>query len=301
MAASYSVLGDSISTFKGVVPPENRWYYDAGDTNGTGVASPDATWWMRVVGGAGGKFLANASFSGSMVQGCGFPAGRDAARARQLLGPNGEAPDVVLVFIGINDYGWGSPEAQAAGGSEAAPKCTLRDDVAGADPAGLASADAVARFEAAYAEMLDNVHAVAPDAEAWCLTLPPGRVSGEPGSTFCYRLRGADLQEYNDAIHRAAQRAGAKVADVAALGFDYDAIDGTHPTKEGMRQLAALALAAMNAAEGDDAGCEEALRDYPERLRSRRTCDEACCAGCPHASITEHRWTCVCAHQLVGA
>lgn len=32
MAASYSVLGDSISTFKGVVPPENRWYYDAGGT-----------------------------------------------------------------------------------------------------------------------------------------------------------------------------------------------------------------------------------------------------------------------------
>lgn len=298
MAKAYSVLGDSISTFKGAVPAENRCYYDTTDTNGTGVTSQDETWWARIIAEEGGELLANASFSGSMVQGEGFPAGRHPSRVGQLLGADGRQPDVVLVFIGINDYGWGSPEAQVVGGSEAAPKCVDAAAFPDVNPSGPAPADAVQRFERAYTEMLGNVRETAPEAEVWCLTVPPGRVAGKGDSMFCYRLRGIDIDDYNEAIRNAANRAGALVADVAELGFDYDAADGTHPTKEGMRQLAALVEAAMCKARGDEEGCAAALSGYPERLRSARFCDKPSCIGCPHASITDPRWSCVCAASV---
>ena len=49
------------------------------------------------------------------------------------------------MFIGINDYGWGGAEAQAAGRSHAMPRCidpaTVPEQIAGAAPA-----DAVKRF-----------------------------------------------------------------------------------------------------------------------------------------------------------
>lgn len=300
MAKTYSVLGDSISTFEGAVPAENRCYYDAADTNGTGVTSQDETWWARVIDAEDGELLANASFSGSMVQGDGFPAGRHPSRANQLLGDDGRAPDAVLVFIGINDYGWASPEAQFAGGSEAAPKGASYD-LEDVDPAGGAPGDASERFEAAYAEMLANVREVAPYAEIWCVTLLPGRMARHAKGAFCYRLRGADLEEYNEAIRNAAENAGARVADVAELGFDYDAADGTHPTKEGMVQLAALVEAAMCKARDDEEGYVAVMRSYPERLRSSRFCDKPSCVGCPHASITRERWSCMCADRLTAA
>lgn len=284
MAEKHSVFGDSISTFKGVVPEENLWFYDADNTNGTCVVTPSDTWWMRAIEREGGELLANASFSGSMVQGAGFPAGRSRERAAQVLGKGGERPDVVWVFIGINDYGWGSPEAQVAGGSQAAPLVARADAHSDVDPAGAAPIDAAARFEAAYAEMLGNIRAVAPGADVRCLTLLPGRAPGRDASAFCWSLRGVSLDDYNDAIRRAAAEAGVRVVDVVSCGFDYDTIDGTHPNGAGMGQIACLVAAAM--------GDEDALKDYPERLASTRACEHPG-ERCSHALIAKDQWSCV--------
>ncbi len=284
MPEKHSVFGDSISTFEGIVPEGNIWFYDEADTNGTGVVDAKDTWWMRAIEREGGKLLANASFSGSMVQGAGFPAGQSPERARQILGTDGSSPDVVWVFIGANDYGWGSPEAQVVGGSQAAPACACAEDFPDVDPAGPAPADAIERFEAAYAQMLENIRAVAPDAEVRCLTLPPGRALGCDASAYCWSLRGVPLGAYNDAIRRAAARAGARIVDIGGLGYDYDAIDGTHPNKEGMRQLAQL----VAAAQGD----ASALQGYPARLASTCACEHPG-ALCPRADITASRWSCV--------
>ena len=323
MAKTYSVFGDSISTFKGLIPEENHWYYDPDDTNGCGISNAHDTWWMKVIDALDGELLSNASFSGSMVQGCGFPAACDPQRAAQLLSDDMRAPDNVLVFIGINDYGWGSPEAQLAGGSQAAPRCaalpsklqeeagfdadreavTAADsiiavDSAQVDPAGDADADAATRFGKAYEQMLRNIKEVAPFAHIWCITLLPGRVADNPRSTFCYRLRGIDIDEYNLAIHDAAESVDARVADVYALGYDYDAIDGTHPNKEGMVQLASLVYAAICKELGDDASMEAIMSEYPERLRSARFCSKPTCVGCEFSDIGPDHWSCVCAGQL---
>lgn len=284
MGKLFSVFGDSISTFEGVTVPGNRVYYGPDDANGTGVTRASQTWWAQVIEAAGGALLANAAFSGGMVAGAGFPAGCVPERARQILGPQGEAPDEVLVFIGINDYGWGSAEAQARGGSEAAPGglATAEDGyVPGGAPPG-----AVQEFERAYGEMLGNIRTVAPAAEVWCVTLLPGRVAGHGASTFCDRLRGVPLAACNQAIERAAAAHGCQVADVAAFGMDYEAADGTHPTVRGMRQLADLVRASREGGAPD-----EALFDG---MGSGDACERESGVGCPHALSTGTTWSCVC-------
>lgn len=303
MPNKHSVFGDSISTFKGFIPKENRWFYDEDNTNGTGVTKPEDTWWMQVIEADGGELLSNASFSGSMVQGAGFPAGCSMKRTEQLLGAHGEYPDVVWVFIGINDYGWGSPEAQLIAGSEAAPK--MADgavDRLAVDPAAPAPKDGALRFGTAYSEMIAHIKTVAPNAEIRCLTLLPGRVSTEDKSTHCYNLRGIPFDDYNEEIRRAVVESGSTLVDIRALGFDYESTDGTHPNTEGMSQIAQLVLAALSAEHGvacsdcaknDTVNVRERLGMYPDHMRSTCSCNLALEQGCPHADLEPTRWSCV--------
>lgn len=233
-AKTFSIMGDSISTFEGCVPDGYTLFYNDERLERSGVLRPEDTWWSHAVRALGGTVLADSAWSGSMVEGAGFPAASSPERAAALLGPDGQAPDAVLVFIGINDYGWGGAEAQAAGRSHAMPRCidpaTVPEQIAGAAPA-----DAVKRFGTAYRTMLRNIRAAAPEAAVYCITLLPGRTHGVDHPEFCYRLRGRHLDEYNAAIRDAAAAEGCRVADVRAFGRDYDSLEGTHPTNLGMR------------------------------------------------------------------
>lgn len=288
-----SVLGDSISTFEGCNPEGFQVFYEGERCATTGVRAPGDTWWAQVIDALDSELLANGSYSGSMVEGAGFPAGNSAERIAALA-RGGQQPDVVLVFMGINDYGWGGADAQAAGRGNAVPECL---DLAAIEPRepGLADVDAAARFGAAYEHMLGRLRAAYSQAEVWCCTLCPGRVVGSERSTFAYNLRGVPFDRYNDAIRSAAAHTGCLVADVAALGYDYEGLEGTHPTARGMRQFAALVLCAMaNAGEQQvDPAAAEAALVATEAPRSQRTC-EAPCVGCPDAGATNSHWLCVC-------
>ena len=179
----FSILGDSISTFEGCNPAGFRVFYEEERREATGVREARDTWWAQVVDALDGELLANGSFSGSMVEGAGFPAG-DSAERVAALARGGQAPDVVLVFMGINDYGWGGADAQAAGRGNALPTCLDVDALGEQREPGLAASDATERFGAAYGSMLARLRAAYPHAEVWCCTLCPGRVVGRDGSTF---------------------------------------------------------------------------------------------------------------------
>lgn len=333
-AKTFSIMGDSISTFEGCVPDGYTLFYNDERLERSGVLRPEDTWWSHAVRGLGGTVLADSAWSGSMVEGAGFPAASSPERAAALLGPDGQAPDAVLVFIGINDYGWGGAEAQAAGRSHAMPRCidpaTVPEQIAGAAPA-----DAAERFGAAYRTMLRNIRAAAPEAAVYCITLLPGRTHGVDHPEFCYRLRGHHLDEYNAAIRDAAAAEGCRVADVRTFGRDYDSLEGTHPTNLGMRQFASMVVRAMqladaaeassasanggrrcvrdvgdadvaeaDAAEGITAGAQPDaanpaldLRDFCCALESAQLCDAPTCIGCPHAANTGNQWLCRCLKQ----
>jgi len=154
--------------------------------------------------------------------------------------------------------------------------------------------------------MLARMRKACPHARIWCLTLLPGRELGAGRASFAYRLRGIDLDDYNDVIRASAVANGCLVADVRAAGFDYEASDGTHPTGRGMEQLAALAVAAMEAVEAaagrvdaEQAALAEAFAGLsadllPEEMRSDRRCEKESCFGCEFARGTGAVWSCVC-------
>lgn len=284
MSPRVSVLGDSISTLAGWVPEGWRVHY-GDEVLVSGVDSPANTWWGIVAAALGGEVLANSSYSGSVVEGFGFPAGCSPERARALLGPGGEGPDLVLILMGINDYGWGGGRNQVMGGSPSAsaspeelgPPFSVERSV---------GMGAVARFEEAYRAMLRNVHIVAPGAEIWCVDLCPGSVEGRLGVRFKYRIRSMSLDAYNEAISRAASAEGAHLADVRALGLSYDSVDGAHPTAAGMRQLAGMVLRVMGVF-----GHEELLEGS---LPAPEPCSRGACPGCPLADKSPGRWTICC-------
>ena len=111
----FSIMGDSISTFEGCTPDGYTLFYNDERLETSGVTSPSDTWWSHVARALGGEILADDAWSGSMVDGAGFPAAKSPERAEALLGEDGQTPDVVITFIGINDYGWGGAAAQEIG------------------------------------------------------------------------------------------------------------------------------------------------------------------------------------------
>ncbi len=281
----FSILGDSISTLMGWVPEGWRVHYE-GEVRIDGVRRPRDTWWGRVISHFGGHLVANSSFSGSVIEGFGFPAGNSEERIAALLGPKGERPDAVLVYMGINDYGWGGGRNQVMGGS-------LSASARPADLAGERSVewvigpDALDGFAMAYRDVLAAIRRLAPSSEIWCLTLCPATSPSEEGRCYKYQIRGVELDAYNRAIARAARDAGAHVADVRAYGVCYDAVDGCHPSALGMRQIADMVIARME-------GSSEVPASIGRAPRAVRTCGRPHCHGCPMDESTDSRWTIAC-------
>lgn len=302
---SYSILGDSISTFEGITPEGFTLFYNGERLEKSGVMAPGDTWWGHVIKALEGELVSDNAWSGSMVEGAGFPAASSEKRARAILGPDGAQPDAVLVFIGINDYGWGGAANQAAGRSHATPRCV---DLASVPEriAADAPGNAAQLFGDAYRTMLGHIRQAAPQALVYCITLLPGRTQGVDHAEFAYRLRGVHLDEYNDAIRAAATDAGCRVVDVRSFGRDYDSLEATHPTNLGMRQFASMVVRGMQIAD-EQAGGGATVGAYPETAnpaldladfcgapKSEEACERASCIGCPHAANTGNQWLCRC-------
>lgn len=191
----FSLLGDSVSTFQGYTVLSGVFYGRA-VCRKAGLTGVSDTWWMRVIQALGGTLEVNNSYSGSCVS----PVGLGSAASR--TGSLGH-PDVILVFMGANDAGFGVPPAD---------------------------------FEAAYDRMLFCMKEHNPRAEIWCATLASGRkvLPDEPS----FWSSAPSPAAYNAAIRRSCGRAGCRLADIAADGLVYDAIDGVHPTRDGMQAIA---------------------------------------------------------------
>lgn len=207
----FSVLGDSISTFKGVTVDDPNTFYGRVMIEKGGFRGVADTWWMRVIDGLGGVLERNNSFAGSCVTD-GYGLGRGAC-AWERAGALGD-PDVILIPMGANDLGFG------------------------------VTADA---FRAAYALMLSRLRERYPGAAIWCGTLINGRKVLPDEPYFMGEDSPKALEPFSSIIRACAAEAGAGLVDLAASGVVYDTIDGCHPTAGGMAQLAALWLAAMRA------------------------------------------------------
>ena len=162
-----SILGDSISTYIDVsnntdynsTIGANAVYYGQKNTDVT----QSETWWQQVIDVLDMKLCVNNSWSGSYVlQERNDTKGAYVSRCEQLHNDNtGEEPDVIVVFMGTNDYSY---YQDTLGTADLDYDALLQPD---AEPSTACEA---------YAIMLHKISVRYPDAEVYCLGLLPRRV-----------------------------------------------------------------------------------------------------------------------------
>lgn len=216
----FSILGDSVSTLERHSIPEHAAYYTHYNCLETGVFIPADTWWGQVIDALGGKLMINDSFSGSTV--CFRPKyeiqSYGCSRKRTSnLGKYGLDPDVIMIFMGINDWGMGIPISSEK----------ENDDFC---------------FLPSYRKMLDQLKQNYPFAELWCLTLPVSTRSADKDFQYPYCYGGIHIEKYCEAIRTCANQAGARVIDLYAAAEPYDTVDKFHPNEAGMQTLANAVL-----------------------------------------------------------
>lgn len=98
----FSVLGDSISTFKGWIPLNYHWYYPR---KGNNVTSVDDTWWYKLKINLNWEIDVINSFSGSRITNTNQNRPINSYFANPNRYNNIGNPDVLLIFGGVNDFG----------------------------------------------------------------------------------------------------------------------------------------------------------------------------------------------------
>lgn len=222
-----SILGDSISTYSGYNPKGYAVYYDEKMQASNGLRSVYSTWWAKVNQSLGAYLCVNDSYSGSMVSGYGFPAGCCQERIMHLH-TSDCTPDLILIYLGFNDYGYGIP-------IRCAP---LSND----------GKTSLMYFEDAYHQMLTGLRYFYPNAKIVCATLMKTILKQDSLWQFPDKLGGISIDDYNDAIRRAAINCHISLADLAKrhLNFTdftkrdkrYETLDGSHPTAKGHQTIA---------------------------------------------------------------
>ena len=134
-----SILGDSISTYKGVsndntansTTGSNPYFYQ-------GDFPLEKAYWMRILKTFDMRLCVNNSRSGGNLSGIeDFSSGVN--RAEQLSRADGTSPDLIIIFMGINDLGRGVD---------------------------------ISAFSADYEKTLNAINEKHPEAKVCCLNLP---------------------------------------------------------------------------------------------------------------------------------
>ena len=213
---SFTIFGDSLSTYDKISIPPEAVYYDFYNCAKYGLKSVADTWWQKVIDHYGGSLCINNSYSGSKVSGTEYPAACSSERLQTLRNWDSR-PDIILVYLGMNDFGFGAPVYRPA-----------------------EQADTDTRYFAdAYPEMLKEIKKREPQAKVFCATLMRTYLKGRPYMRVPEQvIPDYSLADYDEAIRKAVREQGCFLVDLAASGVTYETLDGTHPTAVGHATIA---------------------------------------------------------------
>ena len=238
-----SILGDSISTFDGYIPSGYPSYYHS-TTWGQSWAVAD-TWWMKVIQELGCSLCINNS-AGATNCTDRTQDYNSMATCQHRSAELGNNPDVIIIEIGVNDWG-----------------CAI--SIGNYDISSMNPSDSTT-FREAYALMLKRITQNYPNARVICCTILQSEYDGGEKRSPGYNSAGVSVTAYNDEIKAVAAAYGAGVADLENCGITWDnrssyMIDynsstkiGVHPNKSGMALIAACVLAAL---EDEESPAEE--------------------------------------------
>ena len=224
----FSVLGDSISTLDGYTKPEFSSFYDSEKKIEAKVYIPRDTWWGQVADALGGKILENNSISGSTVcrhRDCEIQSYGASDERTSSLSHGDISPDVIMVYMGTNDWGWNMA-------------LTPKNDGEGD----------LTVFSVAYSTMLEKLKKNYPNAEIWCFTLAISKWEKVQDFIFPYWRAGVHINEYSNVIRNVAKAHACRIIDLYESPEKYDTIDGFHPNSDGMKTLSKAVLSQL----GDD-------------------------------------------------
>ncbi len=265
-----SVMGDSISTFTGISNNANYNPNLAGNAvwypgNNTNFIDERYTYWGRLINDLGMELCVNNSWSGSRVYGKSDAEYRDniLLRSTHLDNINGTKsddsdninPDVIVIYMGINDLHGDSPrdiqlnrKLTAAGAdTKAVMEEWMAETIATADKTtSIIAGRTYKSWEAAYALAIRAMKEKYPNAEIICMNLVMSNHAKDTAAATSL------FDHYNTFIAAVADYFGAAVADQAngymlqenchAYGSDLTSL---HPNQEGHRLMEKVILEAM--------------------------------------------------------
>lgn len=264
LGKQFSVLGDSISTLEGYNPKGYNVFYAGDNCVRAGVTEAKDTWWGKVIDFFGGELLINNSWSGSRVTKLPekeqiFPSGCSDERTGALH-INNVMPDVILVYLGTNDWAFGAKTGKEIH---------------------LLGEDENEFFDKAYDTMLKKIKERYPKSEIWCCTLCETYISKEPTFQFPHKHGGTHIEEYNDIIRDVVWRNECKLIDLYYFKMAYDSIDGSHPNQVGMNTIATMVIRCMVRDNGEQfLDCEDGQHRYRDVGVYTGGCRSVClCCG----------------------
>ena len=224
-----SILGDSISTYQGWIPEGYACFYPDPDND---IKDVSQTWWMQVIQNTGMRLLVNGSWSASTV--CGDSraensgAGCSSNRIVDLMGNTGTVPDVILVYMGINDF-FHSIDLGSFSGTAA-----YRND------------HYIWDFTEGYELMLQKLQEVYPTSRIYCMTL----LESNSWEGTSVNANGNTVEDYNSRIRQVAAAHGVSVIDlrncgIASYELGWHTSDGVHPNRKGAAKIAAYVTNAL--------------------------------------------------------
>ncbi len=216
-----SIFGDSISTLSGWNPENYNVFYEGTNCVRSGVREFSDTWWGQLIDHLGAKLLVNDSWSGSRVTKLPhhnqlFPSGISDERINNLRKKR-KKPDLIIVMLGYNDWGYGV--------------CAAKQD-------GCANERNPYVFNDAYDYMLEKLKNTYPKAKIYCCTLFSAYIPNNPDFVFPKIWRGNSIEVFNRIIRDTAARRQCGIIDLHENAINIPTIDGSHPNKDGMKIIA---------------------------------------------------------------
>lgn len=214
-----SFLGDSISTYSGISNStsynstigSNAIWYPNNNYGGANLAASD-TWWHQTASQLGYQICVNNSWSGSVIN----SSQTYNVRAKNLHNNSKHAPDVIVIFMGVNDYA-AKTTVGTYNGTTTAP----------INPT---------NFSEAYGRVLTNIKETYPDAEIFCCTF----LSDRKRMSSDVNGAGISINDYLNAIKTIATNLGANVIDlyndsgINGSNISTYTVDRLHPNAIGM-------------------------------------------------------------------
>lgn len=217
------IIGDSISTYSGFLPSGYQTYYPRYT-----VTDPEKTWWKQLLNETEMELCVNASWSGSTI--CGDTTnntgvvGCSDARVNALTDGQGNKPDVIIVYMGINDFGKSNGITCGTYDGKAEPS----------------TATNITSITEAFGVLLKKLENTYPNARIFVCRIMPEKFSSEMSASYANGFPDINpddnvtLPQLNDYIEKIADAFGCGIIPMDKCGATFFNIntytgDGLHP------------------------------------------------------------------------